>query len=396
MSDTAATRRHDALVGIRVLDFTTAMAGPYCTRWLADLGAEVIKIESHDGDLIRNRGPLREGLSTPFGHFNCGKKSIAIDLKQPAAADIVKALVAKSDIVVENFRPGVMKRLGFDYASLRTINPRLIFCAISGYGQSGRHALLPAVAPTLHAASGYDMENFHYQGNMDRPAKTGTYVGDMLGAVFAFSAIQTALYHRERSGEGQFIDTALMDGMVNLLVYEMQDAQFPPSHPRHLYQPVRAADGFLMVAPMTQANFEALCEATGHSDWRTDSRFAKAPDRNRNWDEFMRAVETWTSARSGAESESLLLAAGVPCARYRTAAEMMRDPYFAEREAFARIEDAAGSYLVTNLPFKMSAMRIEARGTAPALGEHTDAVLAGLLQMGQDEITALRQRGAVK
>src|SRR5262245_22490736 len=295
MTDPQADAKPDALAGIRVLDFTAAMAGPYCTRWLADLGADVIKIEPiAGGDFIRTRGPMRNGLSTTFGHFNCGKRSIALDLKQSEAADIVRALAEKSDVVVENFRPGVMARLGFDYARMAAINPRLVYCSISGYGQSGPSAQLPAVAPTIHASSGYDMENYLYQGGQEsqaRPAKTGTYIADMLGALFALSAIQTALFQRERTGQGQFIDTSLMDGMVNLLVYEFQDAQFPPERPRHLYQPVKASDGFVMIAPMTQANFESLSDGAGHPEWKTDSRFASTGARIRNWDEFMKLVE---------------------------------------------------------------------------------------------------------
>jgi len=397
MPNSQGSTKPDALAGIRVLDFTAAMAGPYCTRWLADLGADVIKIEPiTGGDFIRTRGPLRNGLSTPFGHFNCGKRSLALDLKQTEAGDIVRALAAKSDVVVENFRPGVMARLGFDHPRMAAINPRLIYCAISGYGQSGPSALLPAIAPTIHAASGYDMENFAYQGGMDRPAKTGTYIADMLGALFALGAIQTALFQRERSGQGQFIDTSLMDSMVNLLVYELQDAQFPPERPRHLYQPVKASDGFVMIAPMTQANFESLADAAGHPEWKTDPRFGPMGARIRNWDAFMSAVETWSSQRTTAECERVLLPAGVPCSRYKTTPEMMQDPYFAARGLFARIEDEAGSYVVTNPAFQMSGSRAEVRGSVPELGEHADEILNGLLHYTHEQIGALRGKGVIK
>ena len=397
MTDPQGSAKPDALAGIRVLDFTAAMAGPYCTRWLADLGADVIKIEPiAGGDFIRTRGPLRNGLSTPFGHFNCGKRSIAIDLKQAEAADIVRALAEKSDVVVENFRPGVMERLGFDYPNMMAINPRLVYCAISGYGQSGPSALLPAIAPTIHASSGYDMENYAYQGGQGRPAKTGTYIADMLGALFALSAIQTALFQRERTGHGQFIDTALLDSMVNLLVYEFQDAQFPPERPRHLYQPVKASDGFVMIAPMTQANFESLADAAGHPEWKADARFGPMGARIRNWDAFMGAVEDWSSERTTEECERVLLPAGVPCSRYKTTREMMQDPYFTARGLFARVEDEAGSYLVTNPAFQMSGSRAEVRGTVPTLGEHADEILNGLLRYTPEQIEALRRKGVIK
>jgi CoA:oxalate CoA-transferase len=388
--------KSDALAGIRVLDFTAAMAGPYCTRYLADLGADVIKIEPFAGDFIRNRGPLRDGQSTPFGHFNAGKRSIALDLKHREAADIARELAKLSDVVVENFRPGVMQRLGFGYDTLSAANPHLIYCSISGYGQSGPSAQLPAIAPTIHASSGYDMENFLYQGDAERPAKTGTYIADMLGALFAFGAIQTALFQRERTGRGQCIDTSLMDGMINLLVYEVQDAQFPPQHPRHLYQPVRASDGFVMIAPMTEPNFAALADAAGHPEWKADSRFAKPGTRTRNWDAFMHEVEGWASQRTAQQCEEILLPAGVPCSRYKSAKDMMTDPYFEVRRLFARLQDSAGAFLVPNIAFQMSEARTEVRDTVPKLSEHAYELLTGLLKMDAEQVEALRAKGAVR
>jgi len=255
---------------------------------------------------------------------------------------------------------------------------------------------LPAIAPTIHASSGYDMENFLYQGNAERPAKTGTYIADMLGALFAFGAIQTAMFQRERSGRGQFIDTSLMDGMVNLLVYEVLDAQFPPQHPRHLYQPIRSSDGFVMIAPMTEANFDALAVAVEHPEWKTDPRFAKPGARTRNWDAFMAEVESWASQRTARQCEDILLPAGVPCSRYKTAKDMMTDPYFEARQLFARVQDSAGAFLVPNTAFQMSEARTEVRGTVPGLSEHADEILTGLLKMNSQQVAALRAKGAVR
>ena len=154
---------NDILSGVRVLDFTTIVSGPYCTRLLADLGAEVIKIEPPEGDFIRMQPPIRAGKSAYFAHLNCGKKSLAIDLRQPGASDLIRELAAKSDVVVENSRPGVMQRLGLDYATLAQMNPRLVYCSISGFGQSGPWATRSAYAPMLHAASGFDLVNLSYQ-----------------------------------------------------------------------------------------------------------------------------------------------------------------------------------------------------------------------------------------
>src|SRR6201995_2567329 len=251
------------LEGIRVLDFSIMLAGPYCARLLADVGAEVIKIEPPEGDDMRLRTPLRDGHSAYFGQLNAGKKSLALDLKSAEAIRLVHRLVAEADIVVENFRPGVMDRLGLGYEALRKVNPRLIYCSISGYGQTGAEAERAAYAMIVHAESGFDRSLMRYAGDRDRPAAGAIFVADVLGGIFAYSAIQTALVQRSRTGAGQRIDVALMDCMLNLLVYELQEAQFPISAPRPTYGPVRARDGDLLIAPITARNFEALGEVTG-------------------------------------------------------------------------------------------------------------------------------------
>ena len=237
-----------ALSGLRVLDFTTTIAGPHCTRLLADLGAEVIKIEAPAGDMMRTRPPMRNGASTSFGQLNAGKKSIAVDLKSPAAVEAVRRLVATADVVVENFRPGVMRRFGLDYEALRPIKPDLVYCAISGYGQTGPSAELPAYAPVIHAASGYDLAHMAYQGAAQgaarRPDYCGIYIADVLTGTYAFGAIATALYHRQTTGEGQMIDVSMLESMLTLTLSEIQAAQFavaPPGRP--VFGPVATKDG---------------------------------------------------------------------------------------------------------------------------------------------------------
>src|SRR5258708_6996984 len=192
------------LDGVRVLDFSIMLAGPYCARLLADVGADVIKIEPPEGDDMRLRTPLRKGQSAYFGQLNAGKRSLALDLKSADAIKLVHRLVEETDIVVENFRPGVK----------------------------------------------------------DRPAAGAVFVADVLGGIFGYSAIQTALVQRARTGEGQRIDVALMDCMLNMLIFELQEAQFPTPSPRHTYGPVRARDGDILIAPITPRNFTALCEVT--------------------------------------------------------------------------------------------------------------------------------------
>src|SRR5436190_21198308 len=236
-----------ALDGLRVLDFTTTIAGPHCARMLADLGAEVIKIEAPEGDMMRTRPPLRNGASTSFGQLNAGKKSIALDLKSADGVEAARRLVATADVLVENFRPGVMRRFGLDYEALRPIKPDLIYCAISGYGQTGPSAALPAYAPVIHAASGYDLAHMAYQGEERRPDYCGIYIADVLTGTYAFGAITTTLYHRQLTGRGQMIDVSMLESMLSLTLSELQLAQFPgafiPGRP--VFGPIATADGYL-------------------------------------------------------------------------------------------------------------------------------------------------------
>jgi crotonobetainyl-CoA:carnitine CoA-transferase CaiB-like acyl-CoA transferase len=383
----------DALVGVRVLDFTTVMAGPFASRMMADLGAEVIKIESLDGDQVRARPPVREGRSAYFGHLNAGKRSLACNLKAPAMRDLIHRMVARFDVVIENFRPGVMARFGLDYETLSKINPRLIYCSVSGYGQNGPKAHHPAYAPVIHAASGFDMVNLHYQDDATRPAASGIFVADVLGGTHAFGAIQTALYQRERTGQGQYIDVSMLEAMVGMLVYETQAAQFPGDPRRPLYTPLKTTDGFIMVAPTSARNFEQLTQAVEHPEWQQDPRFATVIDRNANWATLLSLVEEWTRDRSGAEAEATLAGHGVPCALYQDMDEVLVDPQLAAREAFTQIDDGAGPYRVTNPPFRMSASRTCARNLVAQLGADGGAILTAELGLDETELAALRAAG---
>ncbi len=385
----------DTLAGLRVLDFSIFMAGPVCGRLLADAGAEVVKVEPFSGDMVRQRPPMRGDMSTYFAQMNCGKQSIVLDLKQSEGVKAARALALKADVLLENFKPGVMKRLGLDYESLADANPRLVYCSISGFGQSGPLARRPAYAPVIHACSGYDLAHLEHQGGQDKPAKTGLFIADVIGALHAHGAILTALLHRERTGKGQCIDVSLLDGMLGLMVLETQLAQFPQLEPRLLYTPLRASDGFVMVAAITAKNFEALCDAISHPEWKRDPRFATVKAREQNWDELMRLVEIWTSTRSAQECENHLLEADVPCSRYRTVREAMSDPHVAQRGTFTRIGPPDASYLVANAPYKMSQSRTHARRLVANLGEHTETVLERWLGLDNAGIARLRDGKAI-
>jgi crotonobetainyl-CoA:carnitine CoA-transferase CaiB-like acyl-CoA transferase len=382
------------LDGIRVLDFSIMLAGPYCARLLADVGADVIKIEPPEGDDMRLRTPVRDGHSAYFGQLNAGKRSLALDLKSADAIALVHRLVAETDILVENFRPGVMDRLGLGYDTLREINPRLIYCSISGYGQTGPDAERAAYAMIVHAESGFDRSLMRYAGDRDRPATGAIFVADVLGGIFGYSAIQTALVQRGRTGQGQRIDVALMDCMLNLLVYELQEAQFPIRAPRPTYGPVRTLDGDILIAPVTVRNFAALCEVTGQAELGTDPRFATVPARGANWTAMMQVIEGWTRRHTVRECMAALEKAGVPCAEYRDPGAALTDPHLLQRGAFATIADKAGEFVGVNAPWKMSGADTAMKREIPGVGAHRDEVLSQTLGLSADAIIGLAAAGA--
>src|SRR5882757_6506711 len=312
---------------LRVLDFSTTIAGPHCTRMLADMGAEVIKIETAEGETMRTRPPVRNGFSTAFGQLNVGKKSLVLDLKSPDGIDVVRRLVASADILVENFRPGVMRRLKLDYGSLQQLNPKLIYCSISGYGQTGPSAELPAYAPVIHAASGYDMAHLAYQPGRNRPDYCGIYHADVLTGVYAFGAISAALYQRTVTQRGQHIDVSMLESMLSLTLNEVQWSQFAVAAPsRPMFGPVETADGYVMVAIASEKTFQGLVQAAGHPDWISDPRFAKYPDRRGNWKDLMEGIETWSRMLTTEQCLAEMNSHGVPCSAYRSVAEAMADP----------------------------------------------------------------------
>jgi crotonobetainyl-CoA:carnitine CoA-transferase CaiB-like acyl-CoA transferase len=369
-----------AFAGLKVVDFSTTIAGPHCARLLADLGADVIKIESPEGDVLRTRPPMRDGHSTSFGQLNVGKRSVVLDLKSPEAMAAIRTLIRQADVLVENFRPGVMQRLGLDYASLAADNPRLIYCAISGYGQTGPSSQLPAYAPVVHAASGYDIAHLRYQGR-ERPDYCGVFFADVGAGTYAFAAIAAALHQRHATGRGQMLDVSMLETMLGYTLTELQAAQFHvPPMTRPMFGPIQCSDGYLMVAVVSEKTFQGFAHASGHPEWLTDPRTARYAERRTHWAEVIERVEHWSGKRTMAECQAEFERHGVPCSPYRTVAQAMADPQVAHRQALADVHDEAGHFKVLNPPFRMSASDTNAGPRAPSLGEHTAQVLreAGL------------------
>ena len=384
----------NALDRVRVLDFTTTIAGPHSTRLMADLGAEVIKIEAPEGDMMRSRLPMRNGASTSFGQLNAGKKSLVLDLKRPEAVEIVQRLVKSADVVVENFRPGVMRRFGLDYPKLQPINPALIYCAISGYGQSGPSADRPAYAPVIHASSGFDLAQIAHQMEPRRPDYCGIFVADVVSGTYAFGAVMAALYQRQATGVGQMIDVSMLESMLSLTLSELQNAQFdvpPPGRP--IFGPIATKDGYVNLSVASERTFQNMAAAAGRADWLTDPRFQKYQDRRVNWGALMDELEEWSKTLPTAEVQAIFDRNGVPSSPYRTVKEAMDDPQLAHRQALAEIHDKGGSFRALNPPFRLSGSRAAAVPTVAALGEHSAAVLAEL-GYSPAEIAALTKAGA--
>lgn len=384
-----------SFAGLRVLDFSTTIAGPHCTRMLADMGAEVIKIETSEGETMRTRPPLRNQCSTAFGQLNVGKNSVVLDLKSATGVEAVRRLVATADLLVENFRPGVMKRLRLDYDSLRELNPKLIYCSISGYGQTGPSAELPAYAPVIHAASGYEMAHLAYQPGRTRPDYCGIYHADVLTGVYAFGAIGAALHQRHATGKGQHIDVSMLESMLSLTLNELQWSQFevkPTQRP--MFGPIETTDGYVMVAIASEKTFQSLMQVIGHPEWVSDPRFARYADRRENWAILMEGVEAWSRSVSTMQCLAALNAEGVPSSAYRTVKQALADPQVAHRGALAEVEDGGGTFKVLNLPFRMSGAKVSAARKMATLGEHTRAYLKEI-GLSDDEIAAFAKEPAV-
>lgn len=331
------------LSGVTVLDFTQVMAGPYCTRLLVESGAEVLKVEPVDGEVVRQRPPLVEGRSRYFGQLNAGKQSLAIDMRRPEAQETIRSMLPWIDVVVENFRPGVMERFGLDAVRCRGLKESLVYCSISGYGQHGPEASLPAVAPIIHAVTGLDMSLMDQLG-LDQPPNSGIFTADVLSGAIAFGAISAALRSAAVTGVGATLDLSLTDSVMSLLVHEVQSAQSVDSVPSPAYEAAATLDGHVMIALLTDRHVVALAAVLDDPGIVTDDRFATMQARRFNTGALRERIETWSTARTSADVEKSLGAAGVPCGRYRTVSERVHDPVLHRRGSVYRATDGSGDF----------------------------------------------------
>lgn len=394
----------NALRGVRVLDLTRMLAGPYGTMLLADLGAEVLKVERPGtGDDIRAVGPhFVRGESVYFLSVNRGKRSVALDLARPEGRALLRRLAARCDVVVENFRAGVAERLGCDAATLMADNPRLIVCGITAFGRSGPDRDLPAFDLTLQARGGMMGLTGDPAG---APVRCGVPMGDLAGGLFSALAVSAALYERERTGAGRFIDLSLLDCQVGLLTYAagnwlMAGDDMGPQGSGHAhaipYQRFATRDGHLVVAVFTDAFWPGFCRALGRPEWADDPRFAANAARRGNMGEVLSLIGQRLAEEGTGHWLSRLYAEGVPAGPVQRVSEVCADPQVLARGMVATMEHpTAGAVRAAGDPLRAGEAGREGFRAAPVLGADTDAVLGELLGMGPAELAGLRDMGVV-
>ena len=370
-----------ALAGVRVIDLTQVMAGPFCTMLLADLGADVIKIEPPEGDMTR-RMPGGVGNDTPaYNAVNRGKRSVVLDLKTAEGRGIAGRLAESADIFAENSRPGVMASFGLDYATLSARNPRLIYGSISGYGQTGPDRARGGLDLIAQGVSGIMSVTGEPGGP---PMKSGIPLTDLGAALFAATGILAALAYRDRTGAGQYVDTSLVEAGVALSVWEATEFFAGGGIPGPLgsahrmvapYQAIRCADGYITIGASDNRLFERLCAALGHPEWAQVPEYAENPSRVRNKVTLAGVIESVTSGQPRAHWLEAFSRRDIPCGPINDYAAVFADPQIVAREMVVDVEHPTlGSIRALGSPIKMSATPPDVRRRAPRLGEHTDAV----------------------
>jgi crotonobetainyl-CoA:carnitine CoA-transferase CaiB-like acyl-CoA transferase len=389
------------LDGITVLDLTRVLSGPYCTMLLADMGARVIKIEQPGkGDDTRAWGPpFLEGESAYFLSINRNKESVTIDFKQPKGRALLEQLIAKADVLVENFRPGTLTRLGLDYGTLSKNYPRLVYCSISGFGHTGPRWKQPGYDAIMQAEGGLMSITGTAEGP---PVRLGVAIVDIVSGMFAAYGIAMALLARERTGKGQEVDLAMLDATVALLTYQAGNyfasgkapARLGNRHPSIVpYETFNASDGDFVLAVGNDDQWQTFCAVAGLVD---DGRFATNRQRVSGYDSLRPFVADRLRERTRQHWIDALTAAGVPCGSVRNFDELFADPQIDAREMIAMVEHATiGSMKALGVPVKLSDTPGAIRTPPPTLGQHTDAVLQHDLGLSADAIATLRREQVI-
>ncbi|MFQ5881039.1 MAG: CaiB/BaiF CoA transferase family protein [Candidatus Methylomirabilales bacterium] len=392
------------LEGLKVIDLSRILAGPYCTMLLGDMGAEVVKVENPaGGDDTRGWGPpFINGESAYFLSINRNKKSITLNLKADRGREILSVLLQQADVLVENFRPGTLEKAGFGYEAVQRLNPRLIYCSISGFGHTGPETQRPGYDLIIQGESGV----MSLTGLPDGPPlKVGLSVADIVAGMYAVQGILLALVARERYGKGQKIDIALLDSMISLLTYQagifFTTGQSPHRmgnlHPTITpYEPFEAQDGYFNVAVGNDVLWARLCQILGREELINDPRFATGAKRVENRAVLRPMLEKALKARSVQEWLQILNEAGIPCGPINSLAEVFAGPQVKAREMIVEVpHPALGTVKMTGVPLKLSATPGQIKHPPPLLGEHTEEVLRAWLGMSAAEIQGLHSDGVI-
>jgi crotonobetainyl-CoA:carnitine CoA-transferase CaiB-like acyl-CoA transferase len=383
------------LTGIRVLDLTRVLAGPYCAMLLGDMGAEIIKIEEPvNGDDSRGYPPFDKGVSTYFANLNRNKKSIGLNLKDPKAKEVLFELVKIADVIVENYKPGTMAKLGFSYETLKKVNPRIILGSISGFGQYGPYRERPGYDIIAQAMSGI----MSITGWPDSPpTKTGTAIGDVLGGLDCCIGILAALQGRNQTGKGSWVDVSLVDAAVSAMetIFEiyLTEKRIPQRVGNRYefiypYDSFPAKDGWVVIAIGNDTLWKRFCETIGRPELFAEERFLHNKDRVSEHEAMYAAVSSWSGQHNMDEIIELLIANSIPCAPINTIDKIVNDPQIAKaRKMIQEIDHPIkGKMRVIGTPIKFGGDGDEGYSKAPLLGEHTAEIMSGLLKMSDAEI----------
>jgi crotonobetainyl-CoA:carnitine CoA-transferase CaiB-like acyl-CoA transferase len=399
-----------ALSGLRVLDLSRVLAGPWAGQLMADLGADVVKVERPGaGDDTRAWGPPwlkdEDGKSTGESAYylsaNRNKRSVTIDMSRPEGQQLVRQLAAKADILLENFKVDGLKQYGLDYASLKEINPRLIYCSITGFGQAGPYAQRAGYDFLIQGMGGLMSLTGRPDGaEGEGPMKVGVALTDVMTGLYATVAALAALAHRERTGQGQHIDLALLDVQVaclanqaaNYLVGGIVPRRMGNSHPNIVpYQDFPTADGYMIIAVGNDSQFAKCCNVLGKPEWGSDERFATNPQRVKHREELIAMMCAVTETRTTEAWIAAMEEAGVPCGPINSLDKVFADPQVQSRGMRIEMDHPlAGTVPLVANPIRMSESPVQYLRSPPTLGEHTDEVLGAWLSMGQEEVAALR------
>jgi len=398
------TTMSSPLAGFRILDLSRVLAGPFCTMLLGDLGAEVIKVERPGtGDDTRAWGPpFVSGESAYYLCANRNKKSLTVNLKAAAGQEIIRRLARVSDVLVENFKVGELAQLGLGYDHLKALNPGLVYCSITGYGQTGPDSDLPGYDFIIQGRGGVMSITGEPAGE---PMKVGVAIADITAGLFAANAIQAALLARVRTGRGQAIDIALLDTQVawlanvasNYLVSGQRPGRFGNAHPTIVpYQSFHAREGFFCLAVGNDGQWQKLCRLLGRSELAVDPRFATNPARVQHRDVLIPMLQEVFVTQDSAFWLREIAAAGIPCGPVQTIDQVFADPQVLARNMVWTVpHPAVGEVRLTGSPLKLSETPVAYRTHPPLLGEHTDEVLTSLLGYAPEEVARLRAEGAV-